>query len=141
MLKRAGHGTLSLRLEETNVAWIRGEPQYGLVEVDLHGYSTETAVEVARSVITEAYENGLLYVRLIHGYNTSRSRTYPYGSPTIKEELLRLLLEGSLERYAYSFKSGRHVRRAGSITIALRPNPSPNPYPIWTALPERDYRD
>lgn len=123
------------------MAWILDDPQYSLKEVDLHGYSVETAVEVARSVIAECYENGLMYVRLIHGYNTSRSRTYPYGKPTIKEELLRLLREGGLAEYAYSLKSGRHVRRSGSITIALRPNPSPNPYPIWTTLPDKDYRD
>ena len=111
----------------------------GVVEVDLHGYSVETAIEVARAVIAEAYENGLPYVRLVHGYNTSRARTYPYGTPTIKEEIWRLLHEGALIRYAYSRKSSRHVRRAGSITIALRPNPSPNPHPIWTALPGKDY--
>lgn len=121
------------------MAWIGGDPQFDLREVDLHGYSVETAMEVARSVIAEAYENGICYVRLIHGYNTSRSRTYPYSAPTIKEELLRLLQEGAFSRFAYSLKSGRHVRRAGSITIALRPNPSPNPHQIWSTLPEKDY--
>lgn len=130
-----------LALGGSDVAWIRGEPHFGTVELDLHGYSVETAVEVARGFVAEAYENGLLYVRVIHGYNTSRSRTYPYGNPTIKEELLRLLQEGALDRYAFPLKSGLHVRKAGSITIALRPNPSPNPYPIWTALPAKDYRD
>ncbi len=123
------------------MAWIRDEPQYSVMEVDLHGYSVETAVEVARAVIAEAYENGIMHVRLIHGYNTSRSRTYPYGSPTIKEEILRALAEGDFKQHAYSLKSGKHVRKSGSITIALRPNPSPNPYPIWTALPMKDYRD
>lgn len=123
------------------MAWIEFDYDRDVVQVDLHGYSVETALEVARSVIAEAYENGFRYVRLIHGYNTSRSRTYPYGKPTIKEELLRLLDEGAFSRHAYSRKSGQHQRQAGAITIAILPNTSPNTSPIWTALPQSDYPD
>ena len=121
------------------MSWIEESLESGVKEVDLHGYSVETALEVARTVIAEAHENGYAYVRLIHGYKTSRARTYPYGAPTIKEELVRLLEEGVFLRYAYSKKSRRHLRRAGFLTLALRPNPSPNPYPIWSALPAKDY--
>lgn len=121
------------------MTWIEESLESGIKEVNLHGYSVETAMEVARAVIAEAYENGVPYVRLIHGYNTSRPRTYPYGAPTIKEELLRLLAEGIFVRHAYSKNSRRHQRRAGFIILAIRPNPSPNPHPIWSSPPAKDY--
>jgi hypothetical protein len=115
------------------------EEEGRLVEVDLHGYSVETALELARTAVAEAYENGFRFVRLVHGRSTSQPSSYPCQAPTIKEELLRFLDEGAFARYAYTRRSGRHKRRPSSLTLALRPNPSPNQTPIWTSLPERDY--
>ncbi len=90
------------------------------VEVDLHGYSQKTAIQVAREKIMEAYEHGFRYVRLIHGAADVRHKE-DVGS--IKFALREMLRRGGLAKWVRGSKN--HKLRDGYIILELQKNPAP----------------
>lgn len=67
------------------------------VEVDLHGYSRNTALAVAREKIKEAYEHGFRYVKLIH------------GAANIRHEN-----DGGSSKFALQYVKERRTRQVGA---------------------------
>ena len=49
------------------MAWFEVDIFRKCVEVDMHGYSHMTAIQVAREKVKEAYEHGFKHIKLIHG--------------------------------------------------------------------------
>ncbi len=102
------------------------------VTIDLHGYGYVEGVAVGAAAIEEAWQRGFRTVELIHGKSTSRG----FGrARTIKWGLRGLLSRGRLAEYTYYRRSVKHDIGDGSMTLALKPNPSPikEPFP---ALPK-----
>ncbi|KCZ72242.1 Smr domain-containing protein [Candidatus Methanoperedens nitroreducens] len=105
------------------------------VEVDLHDYSHRTAIMAAREKIKEAYEHGFRHIRLIHGSTDIRHKK---DGGSIKFTLRSMLRSGELARWVQEKESKNHRISDGSITLALRPNPTPVDRD-WKEMPLCDY--
>ncbi len=105
------------------------------VTIDLHGYRYVEGVAVGAAAIEEAWRRGFRTVELIHGKSTSRGFR---RAGTIKWGLRGLLLRGWVGEYTYYRRSVKHDIRDGSMTLALKPNPSPigEPFPALSELEE-----
>ncbi len=104
------------------MAWFEVDIFNRCVEVDLHGYSHNTAIEAAREKIKEAYEHGFRYVRLIHGASNIRHKE---DGGSIKFALRSMLNNGRLNKWAEEKGSKNHRLREDSMILALRKNPKP----------------
>lgn len=113
------------------------------VHVDLHGYSTDTALWLAREVVESAWERGCERVVLIHGAKHVASRTTAdqVGQGGTKWALRDALTRGQYKRWAEPPNSNKHDRKAVSdrLAVALRPNPRPDPETEWPDPPEHEY--
>ena len=105
------------------------------VEVDLHGYSRMTAIQVSREKIKEAYEHGFMYVRLIHGASNIRHKD---DGGSIKFALRSMLNSGGLNNWVEENGSKNHRLRDESVILALRKNPKPLDGE-WKDMPMDDY--
>lgn len=114
-----------------------------VTEIDLHGYTVATARDLAVRAVKEAWEHGCSAVRLVHGARAVKHRwdlpsSEGYGA--IKLELRSMLRQGVFRPYARGPGSRKHIRSAVALTIALTPNPAPDPTAPWQDMPQREYR-
>jgi len=113
------------------------------VHVDLHGYSTETALWLAREVIESAWDRGCERVALIHGakHVASRAASDQVGQGAMKWALRDALARGQYKQWSEPPNSSKHERKAVSdrLVVALRPNPRPDPGAAWPEPPEHEY--
>ncbi len=113
------------------------------VQVDLHGYATETAVRFSRDIVEAAWERGAGRVVLIHGakHVASPSASDATGQGRTKWALRGSLARGAFNRWAEPAKSAAHDRRAVSdrLVVALKPNPRPDPGAPLPEPPEHEY--
>lgn len=121
------------------MAWMESHRDEKRVEVDLHAYYVDTALDVAKEKVREAWENGYLFITLIHGWrqHVSTSGT-PHGHRMIgriRGELLR----GVYKRWAFYRYSTKHKIEQGSTMLALRHNPAPRVPEVWTPMPEAEF--
>jgi len=105
------------------------------VIVDLHQYSTSTALVVLDTKIKEGWRGGLDALRVIHGAPDVdvEDETYIGVRGSIKREVLRWLEEGEWAEFVQSYDP-----QNGSTTILLKPNPHPQER-SWSNLPEDEY--
>jgi len=102
------------------------------LEVDLHNYSTGTALTVAREKIKEAYEHGFRHVKLIHGAPGIKNKN---DGGSIKFALRSRLRRGELDKWID--KEGSESRDE-SLILVLRKNPAPVDGE-WKEMPVEDY--
>lgn len=102
------------------------------VEVDLHNYSTGTALIAAREKIKEAYGHGFRYVRFIHG---AVNITHKNDGGSIKFRLRAMSKSGELDTWID--KNGSRVRDE-SLILELRKNPAPVDRE-WKEMPLEEY--
>ena len=102
------------------------------VEVDLHNYSSRTAIAVAREKIKEAYEHGFRHVKLIHGAADIKNKN---DGGSIKFTLRSRLRRGELDKWID--KEGSESRDE-SLILVLRKNPTPVDEE-WKEMPIEDY--
>ena len=111
------------------------------VEVDLHGYTLWSAIEVAHAAVQAAWERGYESVRLVHGARMAHhhwSGVVRGGYGSIKWALRSNLRSGQFEPYSRGPHSRKHVRGPVVLTVALRPNRDPMDAP-WPAFPEPEH--
>ncbi len=113
------------------------------VQVDLHGYSTDTALWLSREVVETAWERGCERVVLIHGskHVATPAASGHTGQGRTKWALRQALSRGEFNRWAEPPKSGGHDRKAISdrLGLALKSNPNPDPGSPWPDPPEPEY--
>jgi hypothetical protein len=101
------------------------------VQVDLHGYATETALRFAEDVVESAWERGAERVALVHGakHVTSPAASDATGQGRTKWALRQALSRGAFNRWAEPAKSSAHQRGAARdrLVVALKSNPRPDP--------------
>jgi len=111
--------------------------------LDLHGYSTETALWLGREVVETAWERGCDRVVMIHGakHVATPAASGQTGQGGTKWALRQALSRGEFNRWAEPPKSGGHDRKAVSdrLGLALRSNPKPDPGSPWPEPPEPEY--
>ena len=90
----------------------------------------------------EAWKNGYSSITLIHGspqinhHMTARA----VGRGGIKWELRGRLSRGLWREHVFGRWSKKHRIEDGSMTLALRPNPTPTVPEKWSEFPEPLYR-
>ncbi len=113
------------------------------VQLDLHGYSTETALWLAREVVDSAWVRGCDRVTMIHGakHVATPAASDQTGQGRTKWALRQALSRGAFNRWAEAPKSSGHDRKAVSdrLVIALKPNPRPDPAAAFPEPPEHEY--
>ena len=114
------------------MAWFNVDIFKKCVEVDLHNYSTITALVVAREKIKEAYEQGFRHVKLIHGAANIMNKN---DGGSIKFALRTQLKSGTLNKWID--KNGTRVRDE-SLTLEIRKN-SAAVEREWKEMPLEDY--
>jgi hypothetical protein len=114
------------------MAWFEVDIFNKSIEVDLHNYSTRTALAVAREKINEAYEHGFRHVKLIHGAPGIKNKN---DGGSIKFELRSMLRRGELDKWIE--KEGSESRDE-SLILELRKNPAPVEGE-WKEMPPGDY--
>ena len=124
-------GTLALVCDGTEI-WL-----------DLHGYSTETAMNLVHAVIEVGWKRGLHRVTLVHGaaYVTSPMAALFRQRGSTKWAIRRALNSGEFKPYVYYSRSKKHDKPvdANRISLALKPNPEPTPTEPWPPIPSLDY--
>jgi hypothetical protein len=115
--------------------------QINHAEIDLHGYTERSALELAAFSIREAWENGCQTITLIHGAPDVEHHfyTWMFGRGSIKWGLRGALSRGEYLQWCYNRRSVKHYIGAGSMTLALRPNPNPRLPQVWKPPPKREY--
>lgn len=114
------------------MAWFEVDIFNKCVEVDLHKYSTRTALMAAREKIKEAYEHGFRHVKLIHGAANVTSRN---EGGSIKFALRTMLKSGGLDKWID--KNGSRVRDE-SLILEIRKNPV-TAEREWKEMPLEEY--
>ncbi|NJD51520.1 MAG: Smr/MutS family protein [Candidatus Methanoperedens sp.] len=114
------------------MAWFEADIFKKCVEVDLHKYSTRTALMAAREKIKEAYEHGFRHVKLIHG---AANITNKDEGASIKFALRTMLKSGQLDKWIG--RNGSRVRD-GSMILEIRKNPVAVERE-WEEMPMEDY--
>ena len=114
------------------MAWFEVDIFRKCVEVDLHNYSTATALITAREKIREAYEHGFRHVKFIHGAANIQDNT---GGGSIKFALRTMLNKGELDKWID--RKGSRVGD-GYLVLELRKNPAYGDR-AWKEMPPEDY--
>ncbi|CAG0979674.1 MAG: Smr/MutS family protein [Candidatus Methanoperedens sp.] len=114
------------------MAWFEVDIFKKCVEVDLHSYSTRTAIMAAREKIKEAYEHGFRHLRLIHG---AANITNKNEGGSIKFALRSMLKSGELDKWIN--KNGSRVQDE-SLILEIRKNSAPTEHE-WKEMPLEDY--
>ena len=101
----------------------QGERSPKVLEVDLHGYSTWEALELADKKVQEAWEKQYDYIMLIHGAPdvTHHFHVKILQRGSIKWGLRGRLYRGEWMEYVYCRRSTKHSIYDGSMRLALRP--------------------
>jgi len=109
--------------------------------LDLHGYTVREAVELADKKVREAWENGYDHITLIHGCPDVRHwrQAEEWGRGGIKWELRGYLACGDWKDYVYYRRSKKHKVDGGYMTLAVKPNPTPNVPERWSPVSEGYY--
>jgi hypothetical protein len=102
---------------------------------DLHGFDVLGAVQLARTRVREAYENGYDEIELRHGAADVRERVTD-GRGRIKWSLRELLSSGRLDQWAIRDRSWP---RESSLVVALKRNPRPR-RELWSPAPRAAHR-
>jgi hypothetical protein len=98
------------------MAWFEVDIFQKCVEVDLHNYSTRTALMASREKIKEAYEHGFRHVKLTHG---AANITNKNEGGSIKFALRTMVKSGELDKWID--KNGSRVRDE-SLILEIRKN-------------------
>ena len=114
------------------MAWFEADIFKKCVEVDLHNYSTRTALMAAREKIKEAYEHGFRHVKLIHGAANIKNKN---EGGSIKFALRTMLKSGELDKWID--ENGSRVRDE-SLILELRKNPTAVERE-WKEMPMEEY--
>lgn len=114
------------------MAWFEVDIFNKSIEVDLHNYSTGTALAAAREKVKEAYEHGFRHVKLIHGASGIKNKN---DSGSIKFTLRSMLKRNELDKWID--KEGSESRDE-SLMLVLRKNPAPVDGE-WKEMPVEDY--
>ncbi|CAG1004243.1 MAG: Smr domain protein [Candidatus Methanoperedens nitroreducens] len=114
------------------MAWFEVDIFQKCIEVDLHNYSTGTALMAAREKIKEAYEHGFRHVKLIHG---AANITDKNEGGSIKFALRAMLKSGELDKWID--KNGSRVRDE-SLILEIRKN-SMAVEREWKEMPLEEY--
>ena len=114
------------------MAWFEVDIFQKCVEVDLHNYSTRTALMAAREKIKEAYEHGFGHVKLIHGATNIKNKNV---GGSIKFALRAMFKSGELDKWIT--KNGSRVREE-SLILEIRKN-SVAVEREWKEMPLEDY--
>lgn len=114
------------------MAWFEVDIFQKSVNIDLHNYSTRTALTVAREKIKEAYEHGFRHVKLIHGAAGIKNKN---DGGSIKFKLRSMLRRGELDKWIDRQGS---ESRDGSLILVIRKNPAPMDGD-WKEMPVEDY--
>jgi hypothetical protein len=114
------------------------------VTLDLHGYTPSHAIyEVVTPVIHAAWRKGYSSITLIHGSPDIWEPPRGFGRGGIKWSLRRVLRQGEWKRWVWNMRSVKHHRLekdSGAMTLALRPNPHPDPELPWPTIDEPPYK-
>jgi len=114
------------------MAWFEVDIFKRCVEVDLHSYSTRTALMVAREKIKEAYEHGFRHVKLIHGAANIKGKN---EGGSIKFALRTMLKSGELNKWIN--KNSSRIREE-SLILEIGKNSAPTERE-WKEMPLEDY--
>jgi len=114
------------------MAWFEVDIFKKCVEIDLHNYSTSTALRISREKIREAYEHGFRNVKLIHGAANIKNKK---DGGSIKFKLRSMLKCGELDKWV-DRKGSRFSDE--SLILELRKNPAPMERE-WEEIPPEDY--
>jgi hypothetical protein len=114
------------------MAWFEVDIFNKSIEIDLHNYSTRTALEVAREKIKEAYEHGFRHVKLIHGAAGIKNKN---EGGSVKFELRSMLRRGEFDKW--TDRQGSESRDE-SLILVLRKNTTPVDGK-WKEMPLEDY--
>ncbi len=114
------------------MAWFEVDIFKKCIEVDLHKYSTRTALMAAREKVKEAYEHGFSHVKLIHGAANITSKN---EGASIKFALRTMLKSGEIDKWIN--KNGSRVRDE-SLILEIRKNPA-RVEREWKEMPMKDY--
>jgi DNA mismatch repair protein MutS2 len=106
-IKRRGAGKVNSRADESRSAAARQEAprQSPGMELDIRGQRAEDGLDLLDRYIAQAYQNGMPFVRIIHGKGTGRLRQ------VIREELRS-------NPQVYDFESGMDNEGGDGVTIA-----------------------
>jgi hypothetical protein len=119
-----------------------------IVSVDLHGLSTRTALEVVRTKVREAWENGCAEILFTHG--APDVTEWNPGDPTprrgsIKWSIRELHKSNALTKWVQEFTSQTNsfladrTKRSGETSFAIKPNLKPLDPPQFSAMPPLEY--
>lgn len=116
--------------------------------MDWHGYAPDQVAAWADRVIEAAFKHGFECVEFVHGAVDVTARgTLGYGGPQgmpgapaqgrgqIKQLLRTRLYGGQWRAWAQDRREGNHRVLEGSMALALRENPRPDPKARWPVLP------
>ncbi len=101
--------------------------------LDLHGYKVETALEVARGKVREAWENGCLELVIIHGWGASRTPK-DRQSGTIGQALREQWEQGEWSGWVHEVSV-----EAGRMRVRLRGSGSPSRTRRWSQIPAAEF--
>jgi len=122
---------------------ILAEDDEAEVWLNLHDYSTETALLLVHDVIETGWLRGMRRVTLVHGAAeiSSPAGAYWSGRGATKWALRRALNAGEFKPYVYHSRSERHHKPVYSnrITLALKPNPTPQVDADWPEVSAQEY--
>ena len=90
--------------------------------LDLHGFPTCEAVQLAEWAVATAWEQGWPDITLIHEAPDVRHWRFAqiFGRGSIKWSLRGSLARGDWNQYVFPRRSARHVIDDGSMTLAVR---------------------
>lgn len=114
------------------MAWQEVDIYKKYVDVDLHGYSTRTAVIIVREKTREAFEHGFRHVRFIHGAGEIRNRK---DGGSIKFTLRSMINNGGLDHYIVRRNS---IFNNDSVILEIKKNPEPVERD-WNELPLSEF--
>ena len=110
--------------------------------LDLHGYKVETAIEVAREKVREAWENGCVELVIIHGWGASRvplrlgqGRATERQNGTIAQGLREQWERGEWSRWVHEVSV-----EAGRMRVRLRGTGSASRTRRWSQIPQDEFR-
>lgn len=90
--------------------------------IDLHGYPTWQAIELATASIKEAFENGDERIEIIHGSPDVRHHMHVQiqRRGSIKWAIRGLLNRGELNDWVFPRRSRKHQIYDGSMILKIR---------------------
>ena len=123
---------MRLRVSEPGELWL-----------DLHGYEIETALDLVRASLEAAWKRGFERVSIVHGASDVASPAAAASSSrgAIKWGIRGALDDGDYADWVCDRKSGKHelANAASRTSLALLPNPDPDPEAPWPEVPQPEH--